>query len=61
MRELEAKLLRLGVVSLNLRARGAREYTAVARSRGGRTVVVRGVTPDLAVGMVLAVLSVAPS
>ncbi len=56
MRELEEKLRQLGVVSLNLSARGS-EFHAVARLRGGRAVVVTsGVSMDLAVGRALASL-----
>jgi hypothetical protein len=61
MRELEAKLLHLGVVSLHLSARGD-EYHAVARCRGGRTAVVTsGVSLELAVGRALAVLEIESS
>jgi hypothetical protein len=56
VRDLEEKLRRLGVVSLNLSTRG-NHFHAVARSRGGRSVVVTSrVSLELAVGRVLAVL-----
>ncbi len=58
MIELEAKLRRLGIVNLNLSSRG-NECVAIARVRGGRTVVSRGATPDRAVERVVTVLSLA--
>jgi hypothetical protein len=56
VKELESKLVRLGVVSLNLATRG-RQHIAVARLRGGRAAVVTSrVSLEVAVGRVLTVL-----
>ena len=56
MKELEEKLLQLGVVSLNLSTRG-NHFHAVARVRGGRAMVVTSrVSLEVAIGRVLTVL-----